>query len=239
MTSAFLKKVIDAVDLLTKISPKQMIGIKNVHSNHIYCSDYLLELMGATNGEIIGKKIWLPLYGDDPDFEKIIVDEDQKIITSREPQTLLKINNFTGGLTPYFCRKSPLINPESGSVEGIITQGYEVGLTGFKKHFSKQTNDTDLLNSDIHLTKREKQVIYFFMSHLSSQEIADVLSDSEGKSISKSTIDCVFNEQLYPKFNAFSRPDLYQKLQNSGFENRVPQEILKSGSFFLPILQIY
>ena len=239
MLSDFVKKVISAVEVLVYAVPKQMISIKDTDSNHIYCSPYLLDLMEARNDQVIGTKIWTPLYGDDPSFEKIIIDEDRAIIETKEPKILLKINKFKMGLTPYFCQKSPLINPVNNQVEGIIVQGYEVGLTNFKNHFLKAIQSKPSEFSNMHLTKREKQVIYFFMSHLSSQEIADVLSDIEGKSISKSTIDCVFNEQLYPKFNAFSRPDLYHKLHKAGFENKIPQEMLQSGSFFLPILQVF
>ncbi len=77
------------------------------------------------------------------------------------------------------------------------------------------------------------------MSHLSSQEIANILHEMEGKQILKSTVDSIFNDQLYKKFNERSRPELYKKLQSLGFENKVPQEILQSGSFFMPILQVY
>ena len=238
--SPFLKNIIDAVRLLSQASPKQMISIKDANSVHVYSSAYLLQLMDATEGDVIGKKVWLPLYGDQVEVEKMILAEDQKIISSHEPALLLKINKFPAGLKPYFCFKSPLINPENNNVEGLIIYGFEAGLTAFKKHFTKSiANKSDVINAAIHLTKREKQVIYFFMSHLSSQEIADVLYEMEGKKVSKSTIDTVFNEQLYPKFKAYSRPELYQKLQDAGYENLIPKEILQSGSFFLPVLQVY
>lgn len=234
----FLKKVVEAVRFISTASSKQMIGIKDIQSNHIYCSEYLLQMIGLTEKEAIGKKVHLSLYDNDFDFEKIIIDEDQKIIQSRESQTFLKINKFKNGLIPYFCQKSPLINPETNEVEGVITQGYAVGLTHFKNHFLKKSSEIKSTTS-IHLTKREKQVIYFFMSHLSSQEIADVLSKIEEKSISKSTIDSVFNEQLYSKFKVYNRPDLYKKLQESGFENKIPHELLQSGSFFLSTIEVY
>ncbi|EKD28177.1 MAG: hypothetical protein ACD_79C00401G0001, partial [uncultured bacterium] len=236
----FLEKIVSAVKMLSECCPKQMLGIKDLESKHVYCSQYLLELMGATMDECVGKKVWLPLYGNDSNFEKIIEEEDREIIASRIPRTYLKINNFSIGLTPYFCRKSPIINPENKKVVGILTQGYEVGLMAFKKHFLK----TDLSNqhiekSEIHLSKRERQVIYFFMAHLSSQEIADVLHQIENKKVTKSTIDSLFNDQLYPKFDAYSRPDLYKKLQTLGFENKIPEELLKSTSLFLPGMDVY
>ena len=236
--SEFLRKVIETVSFISTVSPKQMVGIKDIHSNHLYCSNYLLKMIGVTEKEAIGKKVYLALYDNDPDFEKIIIDEDQKIMQFREPQTLLKINKFKNGLTPYFCQKSPLINPETNKVEGIMTQGYEIGLTHFQNHFLKKSSELKS-TIDIHLTKREKQVIYFFMSHLSSQEIAEILSKMEEKSISKSTIDSVFNEQLYSKFKVYNRPDLYKKLQEAGFENKIPHELLQSGSFFLSVIEVY
>lgn len=231
--------MIDAVQLISQASPKQMISIKDVNSVHVYNSAYLLKLMDATESDVIGKKVWLPLYGDQVEVEKMILAEDQKIISSREPALLLKINKFSTGLKPYFCFKSPLINPENDEIEGLIIYGFEAGLTAFKKHFTKSIAKKSHVTETIHLTKREKQVIYFFMSHLSSQEIADVLYEMEGKKVSKSTIDTVFNKQLYSKFKAYSRPELYQKLQDEGYENMIPKEILQSGSFFLPALHVY
>jgi hypothetical protein len=239
----FLALVVELMEFLTKTIPKQMIVIKNIHSEQIFCSDYMLQLSGTTASEIMGKKTSLALYDNDPDFENIILEEDQMVFTSREPKTLLKINKFTTGLTPYLCTKSPIINPSSNRVIGLLFQGFEIGPTSLEHYIKKlfplskrKKVDSSLLPK---LSKREKQVVFFFLANMSSQEISEILYKIEGKRISKSTIDSLFNDQLYAKFNVHNRLSLYKKLLEIGYENKIPRELLASTSVVLDMFNIY
>src|SRR3990167_5815899 len=106
----FLEKAFSTARFLSEISSRQMISIKGCDSTHLYCSPYLLQLMGAAEKEIIGKTVWFSLYDNSSDIEKIIREEDLFILESREPKMVFKINRFTTGLTPYICNKAPIIN---------------------------------------------------------------------------------------------------------------------------------
>lgn len=239
----FLEKAISTARFLSDISPKQIISIKGCDSTHLYCSPYSLQLIGATENEIIGKTVWFPLYDNDADIEKIIRAEDLFILQSRQPKMVFKINRFTTGLTPFICNKTPIINPSTNDTVGILFQAFEMGLFNLHQYLSQgafiNTKNYSSVVSLPNLSKREKQVIFLFMAHLSSQEIAGVLYEIEGKQILKSTVDGIFNDQLYKKFNVHSRPELYKKLQALGFENKIPEELLKSASLFLPGMSVY
>ena len=239
----FLEKAFSTARFLSEISPKQMISIKGCDSTHLYCSSYLLQLMGATEKGIIGKTVWFPLYDHSSDIEKIIREEDLSIIESREPKMVFKINRFTTGLTPYVCSKAPIINPDTNDIVGILFQGLEMGSVNLDQYllkdiFLNRKNNVEILLAP-KLSKREKQVIFLFMAHLTSQEIAAVINEVDENQVLKSTVDGIFNDQLYKKFNVCSRLELYKKLKSLGFQNKIPQEILQSGSFILPILKVY
>lgn len=107
-----------------------------------------------------------------------------------------------------------------------------IGTALLKKH---QLNASEFPK----LSKREKQVIFFFMANLSSLEIAEMIYKIEGKKVAKSTIDSLFNDQLYAKFDVYSRPALYQKLQAMGYDQLTPKEVLSPTSRMLDAMRIY
>lgn len=239
---AFLVKFISSIEFLSNAMPKQMLSVKDKNSIHVFCSDYLAELIGIKSSQIIDKKIWLPLYDNDVNFEEIISEEDQMIFNSRETKTVLKINKFQNGLIPYTCIKTPIINPNTNHVVGLLMQGFEVGIDLLKKHavtnidFKKNSANAAELPK---LSKREKQIIFFFMANLSSQEIAEMIYKIEAKKVAKSTIDSLFNDQLYAKFDVYSRPALYKKLQTLGYDQLTPKELLSVASKILDVQRVY
>lgn len=239
----FLKKAFSAAHFLAETSDTQMLSIKGCDSTHLYCSPYLLKLMGAQEKEIIGKTVWFPLYDNDLDIEKIIREEDLFILNSRKPKMVFKINHFTTGLTPYICNKSPLINPETNDIVGILFQGFEIGIINVHQYLLKGISDPSknisLSEECRHLSKREKQAIFLFMANLSSQEIAEVLYQIEKKQISKSGVDTLFYDQLYPKFKVRTRQALYKKLKAMGYDDMIPKEILISSSMLLNRMNVY
>lgn len=64
------------------------------------------------------------------------------------------------------------------------------------------------------------------MASLGSQEIADHLTRINHKTITKSTIDSIFNQQLYQKFKVFNRIQLHDKLLESGYNNFIPNTFI-------------
>lgn len=237
----YLAKIVDAVKLLSDGMPKQMLAVKDVNSVYIICSDYLAEMIGVKPSEIEGKRTWPPMYGNSPEFEEIIFEEDQLIMRTRESRLALKVSYFKEGLRPFSCFKAPIINPETNNVVGVYCCGVEVGHISFTKTM-RQIIDGESAHQDVelpHLSRREKQVVFFFMANLSSAEIAKTLGEMEGKSLSKSTVDSIFNDQLYMKFGVYSRPELYSKLQSLGYERLIPTELLKNTSLLVATMQSY
>ena len=59
------------------------------------------------------------------------------------------------------------------------------------------------------------------------------------RKISKSTIDGIFTEQLFVKFDVVNRVSLRKKLSSLGFSQTIPTEMLEGIVIPLQDLQIY
>ncbi len=228
----FLKHFIDAIEIISKAIPKQMIGIKDINSVHLYCSKYFLEeVLAIDPSRIIGR---LNIEDDTQRFSPIdqIIAEDQGIVKRRKSQAFLKLNNFNDGIKPRIFIKSPIINPATNNVVGLIYQGMDWSLINFNQQLIKAHQLFKPHNKEMQdlpkLTKREKQIIFFFLAKLGSQEIADILYTIENKHISKSTIDSIFIDRLYIKFDVNNRQALYNKLLQLGYDRLIPSDLLIS-----------
>lgn len=238
----FLEKTLLSVAFLCQTMPKQMVTIKDIHSVIVFCSDFLATRANLTMDQLVGKKILVSLHEGDETVEKVAMAEDQSVINSRVPKVILKVNKFCDGLTPHLAIKTPLINPETNNVVGILTQLHDFVTTNLTQNIIPKMDGhkkTDHLKNGPKLSKREKEIIFFFMAHLSSQEIADIIGKHEGKPLTKSTIDSVFNDQLYLKFDVYNRVALYQKLQTLGYDQLIPQTLLSKMSVMLDVMQTY
>ena len=84
---------------------------------------------------------------------------------------------------------------------------------------------------NLKLTQREKEVIFFFMANCSSYEIAINIGKIYNKSISKSTIDSIFSNQLYLKFNVISRIQLQEELAKLGYATILPKSVINKSVY--------
>ncbi|MED7820227.1 MULTISPECIES: hypothetical protein [unclassified Francisella] len=236
----FLERFIESINYIDKALPQQSLIIKDIESKYIYVSNYWAKLIGISPDHLINKDLWLPLYDNDPNIEKIVRQEEKDVIENKKVRIALKINRLQNKLTPYITHKLPIINSKTNNVVGVFCYCLGIGKINIETILQNAlTTSVRQTNDSIMLSRREKQVIYLFMANLSSQEIASVISKIDKKKITKSTIDSLFNDQLYIKFSVYSRPELYKKLQVMGFDNLIPQELLKAGSTLLNSLMVY
>jgi len=238
-----LQNIVTAIDLITRTSPDQMFGIKNLNSEMIYYSSSYANFLGMEASTILGKTTHFSLY-DNPNIEPIILNEDNSVILGQKPIRFLKINRINGNLKPYVCIKSPIINPNNNKVIGILLQGLEISALNLnheiiRSYVTFNQTQENMAQPLPYLTRRERQVIFFFMNQLTSQEIADIIFKIEGKKISKSTIDSLFNDQLYIKFEVNSRVGLFEKLQKLGYDKLIPSDVLSSTSMPLNVINTF
>lgn len=237
---AFLEKIIESLIFIDNAIPHQKIGIKDQGSIIRYCSSSFAEGVGVTVKDIVGKMDWLP---QKESFLDIAIAEDQTVMKTRKTHLFLKINRFNHQLKPLLCIKSPLINPVTdhavGTVFYLFDYNFAMNFQLYIDKLYKKCTTSFPKEMRVHLSKREKQVIFFFLSHLSSQEIAEILHQIENKPITKSTIDSIFTEQLYIKFNVTNRMALHKKLLLLGYDQFIPEDILIRSSHSLAVPIIY
>ena len=162
------------------------------------------------------------------------------IIKQRKSVRNFVIADFDNKLQPFLLYKSPLINPDTNNVVGIFCTYSTFSFIKIQFQIMRSLElldyayDTDI--AQFNLTTREKEAIFLFLSGLSSQNIADVLSKISNRNVSKSTIDSLFRDQLFLKFEVYNREGLFQKLLNLGFDRFVPAELLTKVE--LPVTEL-
>ncbi len=200
-------------------------GIKSLESDHLYISPYLVKLWNINLAVSKKVSIW-PNYSLSSTYR-----DDQEIIKTRATKSFLTFSHVNNSILPLLFIKTPIVNPATNDVVGLMYHGYEY------THFDLYTHIYDLFTpktllgqnfheSNIKLTNRQKQVVFFFMAKLSSEQIAEQLSVINRKTITKSTVDSIFNLQLYLKFNVVSRVQLYNKLLQAGYSNFLPKALI-------------
>lgn len=235
----YLQSIIDATETLCEALPQAMFTIKHLDSTHVFCSSYWAKQMQMPLADIIGNIFCNHAYDFNTDIEQQILAEDQFVITGKQTVVTLKVTQTKYGLNPYYFLKSPIINPSTDTIVGILCQGFHLSAHTYQDlMINKAIGNTDKQEIP-NLTKREKEVIFLFLSHLNSQQIANTLSQLENKKVTKSTVDSVFNDKLYLKFNTYNRQALFEKLITLGFSTLIPQELLAIKSMIISPIKTY
>lgn len=224
----YLKNIIYATKILVEATANQntMIGIKNAQSEYLYISPYFLE---QTKTNFDPQNTSISLWKNYP--FNLVREDELKIMQLKQPMQFLVIDYFAGKLSPRIFIKIPIINPKTNNVVGIICQSIAYQQFNLNTNLNQALNTQDQKDDAKQLltptlSARQKQVVFLFLNNLSSQEIANFINKTTDKSIKKTTIDSIFSEQLYPKFNVNNRTDLKQVLINLGFHLKVPENLL-------------
>ena len=234
-----LEYFMEQIALMATLLPTQIIGVKNLESRYLYCSPNFAELLGYSVDEIVGRHGMF--LNDENNASRIC--EDKQIIKTRKALPFVHIDKIKGRLTPLTFIKSPIIDPESQQVIGILCQVFEFITLNPAQQILNRYQDLNLNRQQQpqlrHLSKREKQIVFLFLANLSSAEMVEVILRMEGKKISKGTIDCVFTDQLFPKFEVYNRQALYAKLVQLGYNRLIPTEMIAAKTIALETHDIY
>lgn len=217
----FVKSYLDGINIVSNNTKGMHCGVLDLELNSIFASEWVAT-MGVTPEEL--KKLLL-----DPkinQYRKKAINEEKivKILIARS----LPLAGTKVAIAAY----SPVFNPQTHNLVALHVSVNLLDVFNLSNILARYYKNGDL---DLHelkgpsLTEREKQVIFFFLLNLESATIAEILSNIENKSISKSAIDQMFTRQLLPKFGVYSRKALYDKLSDNGYTRLIPQNILNEG----------
>ena len=129
----------------------------------------------------------------------------------------------------------PIYNPQTKNIIALLCLSHNLevfNLVDILRRFYKTGNLISPRPINLQLTEREKQVIFFFLLNLDSKSIAEILTRIEDKKISENSINNMFTQQLFPKFEVFNRKSLYDKLIECGYSRLLPRNILNEDIIF-------
>lgn len=194
------------------------------------------EIMGQLSGDDISKKIMLFNEYIEKKLEAPdMFANNMQPINERRAIRRLEVHNFFG-LEPrvYMIFRHPIMNPNTGNMAGLLIFGYPVEVSNisglvsnFYAHDSKYCKN--MKKENIRLTKREQQVVFFFMLNFKSEQIGSLITKIEKKTVSKDAVDQLFRRQLFPKFDVVNRKALHDKLNRMGFAQVIPYNVLDEG----------
>lgn len=237
----FLRNIVNCFKQIEIGLPNLIYTIKDLDSKIVYVSNLYAIMVNHTLDELIGTTGLPPKTGKyDP---KNSIEEDKQVITHKKRYEFLKIGRFCNKIQPLIVMKDPIINPTTQNVVGIYYLWKKLSMSSFSHEIINSFNEIGVnktaTNIGVKLSKREKQVIFLFLANLSSQEIANALSQMDNKAITKSTIDGLFTEQLFVKFEVHNRVALKNALIKHGFDRVIPSELLVNISIQLNEMSTY
>lgn len=221
-----IKNLVNSLKLMSGFSKDMAIGIKNLNSEHIYLSEYCRYLFKVEKDVAGLVSIW-------PNYSLLSsIEDDKQVFATKTGKTFVIFCSNEQFLVPFLFTKTPLIDPSTQDVFGLIYYGIEYPYFDIHEQIAANFNKDFIEdNTKIELSRREKEVIFFFMANCSSLEIAENIGKIYNKTITKSTIDSIFSNQIYLKFNVTSRVRLHEKLAKLGYGSIIPKTMLNNSVF--------
>lgn len=240
----FLSGISAVVDMFARqFGYNNNVYIKDIQGRYVYASQqYLEQILGINDSALILGKTDIELnVFPETDFATEDAKEDKEVIRENHLISYLKIYPYHFGAKPLLFNKLTLYNKKTTNVLGVLVRVMDVWVKNLPSKILEinqiKLGSQAIANNVVKykLTPREQQVVFLFLSNFSSPDIAKIISQIEGKALSKSYIDKVFAEQLYVKFGVNDRKALFDKLQLLGVGETLPDRFLKYGSIRISI----
>lgn len=146
---------------------------------------------------------------------------------SRNPKYWLVILTYT-----------PLINPDTDNVVGYKISGespnFPLVFYNLEKIIQIAHHDVTPSVEDDGLLTLQEQAILFLLFHCDNyQQVADLLTLSYRKVMSKSMVSKIVIRKIYPKFKVGNLPSLKQAAHEAGYHKKIPLVLLGEFMFEL------
>ena len=234
----YINESISSFKELDELTPCFRVLITDTNGGALFVTKLFQEFRGIN--EFVRGSIYTQQENTGKYHAEDTLKEWKQVVETRTPLHAINANLLNKITQFYMTSKYPIINPETNNVIGIFNISHEVLYRSIQHQLMRALEVYEVaknVNIEAYqLTKREKQLIFLFLSGMSSKEISIVLSKIEGREISKNTIDIIFSNQIRVKFNAFSREALTEKLLKLGFDHLIPSDLI--NSFKIPLLDI-
>ena len=206
-------------DLYPKdIAEKLSVNINMVLTNGKEC------ISEDTITEVTSKKIKYFLAIKTPLFNKnnklIGLIGTSMEITAQKEAEMLKIEN---------AKHSALLQAQEMYKEvlnNIANTIYKVQMSFVNQQEIGINKYAYLEKKNIKLTKREREILFLMSLNKNHKEIANIISNREGKALAPATVSSVICKSLYIKFEAFSPSELIERVKALNLMPFLPDSFL-------------
>lgn len=180
-------------------------------------------------------------------FASANIPEKNRELSLRSFEKAIKSQKIIGLLIANLYRNNPdihvlgaylypILHPESKKTIALRFEFYQISLSYFYHIIIKSEQNipyNTLPDNDEWLTRREHQIAFLLFYCKSISEVAKVISVFEQKNISEKTINNIINTYLYKKLGVCNKVSLLQKLEDLGYNKKMPNSLL--SNFFIDL----
>jgi len=231
---------------------------KDLKGVYLGCNQYMLQMLNINDRQlVIGKTDYQLGWSDVADIitkhDKIAIEQgiytveesfinhngEHKFYLTEKSRLLDENGNIIGlmgtsmNITPQKeldnLRLSQLkaLQIFQKSIDDIFTVLHKNQIQEVREKISYAKTNTRRI-SNLKLTKREQEIVYFLSVGKSPKEIANILSAMGNKDVSFKTVLSIINKKLYPKFEVFSVGELIDSARLHGLIPFLPQGFYSS-----------
>jgi len=190
-----------------------------------------LKVGNKTRESIIGKQVHqtapVPPENIEPSFKAF-----NKAITENKivPVLIANLLHKTTDMIQIFgAHIYPVTEPGTNFVIALRFEFYKVKLELFFQALINNVNkikDNGLPHNDDFLTKREHQIAFLLFYCKDYVEIAQIISIFNNSVVTEKTVRNIVSRYLYPKFMVSNKENLIAKLQQCGYDSKMPNSLL-------------
>lgn len=199
----------------------------------IFVGKKFLDATKLSEDETIGKNLYqtapIPDENIQPSLECF-----EKAIKQKAIVNAIVTNLLHKDIKFHFMGASiiPVCNPESDDVMAVRFEFYKINWKSAIRYVLNNINYVTICDSIMHddllLTSREQEIAFLLFYCHSTREIADIISKLHNKNVSSKTIHNIISGSLYSKFNSFNRDDLLENLRKRGYDEIIPNSLLRN-----------
>ena len=220
-------------------------AIKDINSNFIMATNGFAELVGLKSISAIINLTDQQLPGSLSKYAKEFKRQDELIVKQRLPQSFIEIQEFGTGIGVYRSTKSPIINPKTNNVIGILLSVEPFQVTSMmdimlemhtkKRNSTQQSNANTFVYNKTNISLGPKQAEILFCLSLGIKEdkyIAEFIR--KVLNVEYDIVNIKSNlKVLMSKFNVYSRDQLLEKIVSQKLHTLLPLHFLKFGSYYI------
>lgn len=236
----FLSLFIDSFDIHYN---SQIVGLKDLNNSFLIASEKYAQHMDIHRSELtkVCQRVKSNNISLDLDARDIIIHKKYEyVIKNKQSVKYIDIHNKDGNTHAFVFTKSPLINPSTDNVVGVIHKLDKFFVPYIQHLFVQNTEPISIDINEISLSDREKTILFFMSLGIANyKQIADIMTNLRGEEeITHDNIKYSI-KKLLKLTDTYFYSDMINKLAANSYTFDIPKSFLKKGTFFIAQLDFH